>query len=91
MRRGETVPKKTVYTKGPKIRVKFEKQYLIQKLYIFSLTALNVFQFLKTAVTYQNGPSRFVVIVMYAPDFGLLHFMTVDPTPQLMGQPVNQS
>lgn len=42
------------------------------------------------AVTYQNGPGGFVIAVTCAPGFDLLHFMTVDPTPQLMGQPVNQ-
>lgn len=42
------------------------------------------------AVTYENGPGGFVIAVTHAPGFGLLHFMTVDPTPQLMGQPANQ-
>jgi len=28
-----------------------------------------------------------VIAVIRAPGFGLLHFMTMDPTPQLMGQP----
>lgn len=42
------------------------------------------------SVTYQNGPCGFVT-VNHTSGFGLLHFMTVDPTPQLMGQPANQS
>lgn len=41
--------------------------------------------------TYQDGPRGFVTAVTHAPGFGLVHFMTVDPAPQLMGQPVNQS
>lgn len=40
-----------------------------------------IFQFSKTAVTYQKGPGGFVVAVTHASDFGLLYFMTVDPTP----------
>lgn len=42
------------------------------------------------AVTYQNGPGGFVIAVTHAPEFGLLYFMTVDPTSQLMSQPANQ-
>lgn len=40
--------------------------------------------------TYQNGPGGFVIAVTHASGSGLLHFMAVDPTPQLMGQPANQ-
>lgn len=39
-------------------------------------------------VTYHNRPGGFGVAV--APRFGLLYFMTVDPTSQLMSQPANQ-
>lgn len=39
------------------------------------------------AVTYQNRPGGFVVAVILSSRFGLLNFVTVDPTPQLMGQP----
>ena len=45
---------------------------------------------IQTAVTYQEGPGGFVIAVTHAPGFGLLHFMTVDPAPQLMGQPASQ-
>lgn len=42
-------------------------------------------------MTYHNGPGGLVIAVTHASGFGLLHFMTVDPAPQLMGQPDNQS
>lgn len=39
----------------------------------------------KHAVTYQYGPSGFVIVVAHASRFGLLHSITLDPAPQLMG------
>lgn len=34
----------------------------------------------------QNGPSGFVIAVTHASGFGLLHFVTVDPAPELVRQ-----
>lgn len=42
------------------------------------------------APIYQNGPGGFGIGVTHAPKFGLLHFMTVDPTPQLIRQSANE-
>lgn len=57
-------------------------------------TAHQIFRFCfftkHAAVTYQNGPGGLVIAITHSPGFGQLHFMTVDPTPQLMSQPANQ-
>lgn len=42
------------------------------------------------AATYQYGPSGFVIAVTGASRFGLLHFVTLDPASQLMGQSGNK-
>lgn len=39
----------------------------------------------KYAATYQYGPAGFVIVVTHASRFGLLHLITLDPAPQLMG------
>lgn len=46
-------------------------------------------------LSFQNGPGGFVAAVTRTPGFGLLRYVTVDPTPQLMCQlhalgPVNR-
>ena len=41
-------------------------------------------------MTNQNGPSGFVIAVTHASGFGLLHFVTVDPAPELVRQPASQ-
>lgn len=52
--------------------------------HLFARTFRFLFQ---KGLSYQKGPGWFVVAVTHTPGFGLLHFMTVDPTPQFMGQP----
>lgn len=40
---------------------------------------------MKHAAPYQYGPGGFGIAVTHASRFGLLHLITLDPAPQLMG------
>lgn len=59
---------------------------------LFGLTAktefLTDFKGNSCPLTYQDGLGWLVIAVAGAPRLGLLHFVPVDPTSQLVGQPV---